>query len=142
MLILLSILLCLGATVSLVLGKYAGEWKHGFGLQVTPVGEQVQVDHTLRRYFRSNELLPVSEGASYAVNGTSAWFTVANGLDSSTVSEDTVSYSLTWYVSEDGAEWTQHKKISASFAKNSYKVNKYTVEPVLLDGTTVYLLTL
>lgn len=131
----LFIILCLGLTMGLTLGKYVGEWDHGFGLQISPV-EKDETDHTLRRYFRSNELLPVSEAASYAVNGTSAWFTVANALDSSTVSQDKVDYKLTWYVSIDGSNWTEYKTESGSFAANVYKVDKYTVEPVTLSGVT------
>lgn len=133
-LIALSILLCIGIAAGAVLAKYAGEWDHAFGLLISPV-EQNEIDTTLRRYFRSNELLPASEGASYTVNGTEGWFTVANALDSSTVSEDEIQYALTWYVSADGNSWTEYKEESGTFAANEYKVAKYTVEPVTLEGT-------
>ena len=133
-LIVLFVILCLGLTVGLTLGKYAGEWAHNFGLLISPI-DQDETDTTLRRYFRSNELLPASEGKTYTVNGTSGWFTVANALDSSTVSEDTIKYTLTWYVSADGNTWTEHKKETGTFAANEYKKAKYTVEPVTLNGT-------
>lgn len=132
--IILFVILCLGLVVGLAFGKYAGEWKYGFGLLITPI-EQNNIDTTLRRYFRSNELLPASETAEYTVNGTSAWFTVANALDSSTVSEDTINYTLTWFVSADGVTWTEYNKENGTFPAKEYKVKKYTVEPVTLDGT-------
>ena len=128
------VILCISLTAGIVLGKYAGEWKQRFGLAISPVA-QSDTDPALRRYFRSNELLPATEGAAYTINGTSGWFSVSNALDSNTVSEDTVSYTLTWYISTDGSTWTEYKKESGSFAKNQYKVNKYTVSPVTQNGT-------
>ena len=135
LLILLSVLLGIGLLAGLALGKYTGEWKNTFGLLISPV-EQSETDNTLRRYFRSNELLPASENAKYTVHGTSGWFTVANALDKSTVSEDTISYSLTWYVSEDGNTWSEYRRENGSFTKNSYQVAKYTVTPVTIEGVT------
>lgn len=134
-LIVLFVILCIGLVAGLTLGKYAGEWKHGFGLLISPT-DQDDTDTTLRRYFRSNELLPVSENVAYTINGTSGWFSVANALDSSTVSQDTINYTLTWYVSTDGTTWTEHKTETGSFEKDEYKVTKYTVEPVTISGTT------
>lgn len=131
----LLVVLCLGLIAGLAFGKYAGEWNHLFGLIISPV-QQVETDTSLRRYFRSNELLPASEGAAYTVNGTNTWFSVANALDSSTVSEDTVKYSLTWYISTDGSTWTEHKREGGTFSANTYDVKRYTVEPVTVSGTT------
>jgi len=131
--VLLTVLLCLALATGLVLARYAGKWEHGFGLLISPV-EQDETDHSLRRYFRSNELLPASEGASYTVNGTSAWFTVANALDSATVSEDVIRYTLTWYVSSDGSAWTEYKTESGTMAAGEYKVDRYELAPVTLNG--------
>ena len=133
-LLVLFVILCLGLAVSFALGKYTEQWEHGFGLLISPV-EQDETDTTLRRYFRSNELLPASEGKTYTVNGTSGWFTVANALDASTVSEDTVNYTLTWYISADGSTWTEHKKENGSFGSGEYHKAKYTVEPITLNAT-------
>ena len=135
-LIILSVLLCIGLVAGIALGKYSGEFKNAFGLLISPI-EQIKTDTTLRRYFRSNELLPASDNATYAINGTSGWFTVANALDTKTVSQDTISYTLTWYVSADGNTWTEHKKETGTFAKDHYTTAKYTVAPVTV-GETVY----
>ena len=135
-LIVLLVLLCVCLVIGIAFGKYSSEFKNIFGLLISPV-EQTETDTTLRRYFRSNELLPASENATYAINGTNGWFTVANALDKNTVSQDTISYTLTWYVSEDGNTWTEHKKEIGTFAKNNYKTAKYTVAPVTI-GETIY----
>ena len=132
--IVLGSLLVLILMMGTVFGKYANEFMNRFGLTVSPV-EQNEVDHSLRRYFRSNELRPAAEGASYAVNGTEGWFSVSNGLDSSTVSEDEIRYTLTWYLSTDGGTWIQHQTQSASFEAGEYGVERYFVAPVTLEGT-------
>ena len=127
--------LVLGLVVGLVYGKYAGEWSHFFELIISPT-QQENIDTSLRRYFRSNELLPVSEGANYAVNGTDTWFTVANALDSTMVSEDEIKYTLTWYYSADGSTWTQFDKVSDTLNKNTYDKQKYTVAPYTVGDVT------
>lgn len=132
MLLLLFVLLSVGLLGGMTLGRYAGEWKHSFGLSILPVNN---IDYSLKRYFRSNELLPVSENAAYTVKGTSAWFTVANALDTNTVSKDEINYTLTWYVSVDGDTWTEHKEERGIFAADKYEKAKYTVEPLTLNGT-------
>ena len=135
LIIIALLVLCSCLVVCFTFAKYAGEWDLGFGLLLSPTDK---TDTTAeRRYFRSNELLPASKGAEYTVNGTSTWFTVSNSLDSNTMSEARVDYTLTWYVSDDGTQWTEHKKESASFVANQYKVEKYTVAPVT-SGDVVY----
>ena len=134
-LIVLLAILCLGLIVGLTLGRYVGEWDQLFGLLISPSDSS---EPLVPCYFRSNELLPATENASYTVNGMSTWFTVANGLDSSTVSQLDVKYTLTWYISEDGSAWTEYKTVSATMPANAYTVStKYTVEPVTV-GSTVH----
>ena len=133
MLLLLFVLLSVGLLGGMTLGRYAGEWKHSFGLSILPVNN---IDYSVKRYFRSNELLPVSENAAYTVNGTSAWFSVANGLDSNMVSEEDIKYTLTWYVSEDGITWTEYNKnkVNDKFDADEYQVKKFSVSPVEVGG--------
>ena len=88
------VVLCSVLIIGFTLARYASEWDHLFGLLISPTE---QIDHSLHRYFKSNELLPKSQSATYTVNGTSGWFTVSNALDSSTVSQDDIKYDLTWY---------------------------------------------
>ncbi len=131
--IVLFVILAVGLVAGLTFGKYAGEWKNPFGLLISPVGNN-NVDTTLRRYFRSNELFPESESDVYAINGTSGWFTVANALDTNTVSQDTVNYTVTWYVLDGTDTWTEYKKQNGSFAADVYRVDKYEVAPVTING--------
>ena len=130
--IFLFALLSIGLVAGITLGRYAGEWKHGFGLIISPVEDDS--DYLLRRYFRSNELLPVSESAAYTVNGTSTWFSVANALDSLTVSKDEIKYTLTWYGSTDGTNWKEYDTKKGTFDANEYKVERYSLSPVTIDG--------
>ena len=131
--IVLFVILTVGLVAGLTFGKYAGEWKNPFGLLISPVGNN-NVDTTLRRYFRSNELFPESESDVYAINGTSGWFTVANALDTNTVSQDTVNYTVTWYVLDGTDTWTEYKKQNGSVAADVYRVDKYEVAPVTING--------
>ena len=91
---------------------------------------------SLRQYFRSNVLKPVSENAAYAVSGTTAWFTVANALDSSTYAQAEVAYTVTYYISKDGMDWTKYVTESKSLAANAYSVEKFEVSPVVYSGET------
>ena len=128
-LLFLAIILSVGLLGGMTLARYAGEWSHSFGLSIFPVDK---TNHNLRRYFRSNELVPVSENAAYTVNGTSTWFTVANALDSEMVSEEDIKYTLTWFVSEDGITWTEYNKnkVNDKFGADEYQVKKFSVSPV------------
>ena len=130
--IVLWVMLCLVLLTDLTFSRYAGEWDHSFGLLVSPSD---QYDLTVQLYFRSNTLKPESEEAAYPVNGTSTWFTVANGLDSSTVSQDDIEYELTWYASVDGVTWTEYKNQSATLPAGEYTVAKHTVEPIIINET-------
>ena len=130
----LLIVLCISLVAGLALGKYAGEWKNVFDLLISPITQNT-TDPSLRRYFRSNELRPASENATYAVNGTESWFTVANALDQSTVSQDTVLYTLTYYISESEGSWTAYQTESVSLTKDVYDVKKHTVSPITKNGT-------
>ena len=131
--IVLFVILAVGLVAGITFGKYAGEWKNVFGLLISPISNN-ETDTTLRRYFRSNELFPASQSDVYAINGTSGWFTVANGLDTNTVSQDTVNYTVTWYALDGTDSWFEYKKQNGSFAANTYRVDKYEVSPVTIDG--------
>lgn len=133
--IVLAVLLSLLLAVGLALGKYVGEWKNSFALLISPFQQQ-EIDTSLRRYFRSNELKPISqEIPHYEINGTTGWFTVANGLDSATISQDNVSYTLTWYVSQDGSTWTEADRTEhGTLIKNVYQVVDYNIGPMTIDG--------
>ena len=133
--IVLAVVLCMGLIAGLTLGKYVQEWEQGFGLIISPLLKDEIEDPADRYYFRSNELLAQSENAAYTVNGTSTWFSVANALDTNTYSKIDVSYTLTWSVSADGSNWIQYKTESNTFEADRYLVEKYTVEPVTLNGT-------
>lgn len=89
-----------------------------------------------RCYFRSNSLKPVSENAVYTVDGADTWFTVANGLDSTMVSQGQVNYTLTYDISTDGVTWQAYDSKTGSLPANTYTVQKYAVAPVTADGTT------
>ena len=130
--IVLWVMLCLILLTDLTFSRYTGEWDHRFGLFISP---SEQFDPTVPLYFRSNTMKPASENATYSVNGTSTWFTVANGQDSSTVSQDDIEYELTWYVSVDGDVWMEYQTQSATLPANEYTVAKYTVEPITVDET-------
>lgn len=88
----------------------------------------------LKYYFRSNSLRPEAEGATYEVNGSDTWFTVANALDSAMVSTGKVDYTLTYYTSADGVTWQQSQTQTGSLPANTYTVQKYDLVP-----TTPYL---
>ena len=130
----LAVLLCLLLVAGVVWGRYAAQWDLDFGLLFSPVGGSTE-DPSVRRYFRSNELTPASEGATYEVNAIATWLTVANGLDSATLSEQDVAYTLTYYASVDGVTWTQYKTESGTLTANTYQVEKYAVAPQTIEGT-------
>lgn len=85
-------------------------------------------------YFLSNELS--SSSPSYIVNGTTAWFTVANALNSTTYANAPVVYTLSWSVSEDGMAWTSYKTESdVLLPGNGRVVEKYGFGPIEENGT-------
>lgn len=92
-------------------------------------------DKSQTLFFRSNLLRPIGEGQTYAVNGTSAWFTVANGLDSSTVSKDTVSYTVSYYIDRDGA-WELAQTETGTLSGGVFQKKTHTVALITVEGET------
>ncbi len=130
----LAVVLGLLLIAGVVWGRYAAEWDLDFDLLFSPVGGSEE-DPSVRRYFRSNELTPVSDGTAYEVQGTSTWLTVANALDSQTVSAMDIDYTLTYYASADGSAWTAFKTERGTLAADTYQVEKYAVAPHTVEGT-------
>ena len=89
-------------------------------------------------YFRSNELMPVSQNVSYTVDGTAGWFTVANALDSQTWSTGVVDYTLSYFVSEDGNDWISYQTGEHTMDAGRYQVDKYELAPIQVNDTTYH----
>ena len=88
-------------------------------------------------FFRSNLLRPEGMGQTYTVNGTSAWFTLANGLDSLTVSKEKISYSVSYFIDRGGVwEEVPEKAESKIVAGGLYSVIPHTVAPITVSGET------
>ena len=132
-LILLLVVLYIVLIAGFTLARYATDWTLDFGLNISPLEGEI-INPFARKYFRSNELKPENDDARYEINGTYGWFTVANGLDSSTFSEIKVKYTLKWYISKDGSTWKDYGTQNVECDENIYDVDKYKFAPVTVDG--------